>query len=387
MYSYSSLSRLLLLSLSLLFATVARTEPASGDFNCAQHNPYASQRNGKGCLRNLQLNPSLYDKCRADNSTATCYIFLQEPPFINLAKIHLWNSSQTAASQLQKPFKCGKFEDQFLNVGGIGGIAFEAHKLTSSRDDWCMWGGHSDDCGFNQLVDYTQIMADKGYRFAVTGFLLELPRRQCFHHPSASLTDSSVMVVGQKDSGNGVVQNPFDQLIRPFDWGAWGIFGGVLILFIIVCFAIAVRFHWFRGRSLITAFFIFAGERDEAMAHEANVNHHTRDDAMAFATKYGLAMTLFRIALLALIGIFALFYEVAVVNFLFQQQNQSLSKPVKRLPIPALEKFAVLKGSALENVWNATGKLLRYVTPLDSSGVVIVAILRVCNTNQHVLTR
>lgn len=369
MHHHPFQSTLPFLALSLLLITLAHCKPASGNFDCTQHNPRASQNNGKGCLRNLNINRHLYEQCRSKDSNVTCYIFLQEPPFINLDRVQLWNSSD-AATQLQKPFECGDFEDQFLHVGGIGGIAFETHKLTSSRNDLCMWGGHSDDCGFNQLVDYTHLMADEGYRFAVTGLLLELPSRQCFHHPSAALTDSAVIIVGQKDASNGVVQGPFEQLIRPFDWGAWGIFGGVLILFIIVCFTIAVRFHWFRGRSLITAFFIFAGERDEAMAHEANVNHHNNDDAMAFATKYGLAMTLFRMALLALIAIFALFYEVAVVNFLFQQQNQSLSKPVKRLPLADLKHFSVLRGSALENVWNATGKLFHHAMSVTVGTIV-----------------
>lgn len=152
-----------------------------------------------------------------------------------------------------------------------------------------------------------------------------------------------------------------------------------------VSIAIAVRFHVVRGRSLVTAFFIFAGEREQAMAHEFDIaerahGHHALKtqgllgwslhrgkklerideyrDSVAFATKYGLSMTLFRIALLAFIAVFALFYEVAVVNFLFQQNSLRIEKGVRNLSTRELNNFAVLKNSALENVWNATGKHL-----------------------------
>lgn len=81
-------------------------------------------------------------------------------------------------------------------------------------------------------------------------------------------------------------------------------------------------------------------------------------NSVSFATKYGLSMTLFRIALLAFLAVFALFYEVAVVNFLFQQNSLQIEKAVRNLSTKDLANFTVLKNSALENVWNATGKHL-----------------------------
>lgn len=77
--------------------------------------------------------------------------------------------------------------------------------------------------------------------------------------------------------------------------------------------------------------------------------------SLSFSAKYGLSMTLFRLSLLAFVAVFALFYEVAVVNFLFQQQKLELSKSVKSLSNSELSQYSVLKNSALENVWNATG--------------------------------
>lgn len=66
-------------------------------------------------------------------------------------------------------------------------------------------------------------------------------------------------------------------------------------------------------------------------------------------------MKLYRIAIVAILGIFVLFYEVAVVNVLFQQQKSMLEKSVQTLTDAELKDYAVLKDSALENVWQETG--------------------------------
>lgn len=74
-------------------------------------------------------------------------------------------------------------------------------------------------------------------------------------------------------------------------------------------------------------------------------------------SKYGLALTLFSASVVALGAIFALFYEVAVVNFLFQQRPMSLDKSVRSLSSNDLKEYAVVQDSALEVVWDQTGAL------------------------------
>ncbi|KAI0563596.1 hypothetical protein FGB62_37g210 [Gracilaria domingensis] len=319
--------------------------PASGSFNCTNHNRSASQNNGTGCLAYFRSNPSLYERCR-DSSNLTCYIFLQEPPFIIFEKKY-FNASDDAFI-LQKPFKCDQFEQ-----GKVGGIAFELHNLTSSRDDWCMWGGHAEHCTFNQLVDFTDIWADEGYRFAITGLLLDLPQRQCRHHPSAPVVDSEMIIIGKTDPNFRSSRGPFDQLIRPFETGAWALFIGLVLFAFAMSLVMALRFHWSAKRSLVSACFIFAGNWEEIMDDEdgSQAGSIDSDIRVNIAKKYALASLLFRIALVALVAIFALFYEVAVVDVLFQAQSQSLSKPVTELTREQLKEFAVLDNSALEDVW------------------------------------
>ncbi|PXF44977.1 hypothetical protein BWQ96_05277 [Gracilariopsis chorda] len=130
---------------------------------CADHelSPYEGIEQG---LRNLELNPDLYDSCRPHDSNITCNNFLQQPPLIAFKRMYMRNNSDEAFV-LQKLLKCGPLSDQFLEFGSGRELASEIDELTASDDDWCMWYGHSDCWTFNQLVDYTQIMAEKNIAF------------------------------------------------------------------------------------------------------------------------------------------------------------------------------------------------------------------------------
>lgn len=379
---------LTLLALLIPHASQAIT-PVSGEYDCAAHNAtanLAALEQGGDCLPYLRQNPQAYDVCK----TTVCYIFIREEPFI-IFDTDVF-TADPSSYPLQRPFRCGSPTDLHPSLRGI---TFEVHKLTSSRDLYCMWSGHATQCEFNALVDFTEVMAAEGYQFALSGALLETPQRQCHHNPSAPLIDDPMIIIGHNPGDKSIAKSPIDSLTRPFQLGAWAIFGIIILTFAIVAFAIAVRFHVFRGRSLITAFFIFTGERDEALAYENHVrelkstsarSHKSFDSAPvsfassnfsdvpprpiahspssqendSFATKYGLSMTLFRIALVSFFAIFALFYEVAVVNFLFQQRNVELSKTVRSLSPEELQSYSILKNSALEHTWNAT------VNPLGS---------------------
>lgn len=240
-------------------------------------------------------------------------------------------------------------------MGGIEGIAFELHANTSSANDLCMWGGASEYCSFNQLVDYTDIMARCGYRFAITGLLLEMPQRQCRHEPSAAIVDNSVVIIGQVKE-DGISQNPFVHLSRPLSWAAWIVVGFIIFVLLAVCLSIAVRLHYYPRRSLVTAFFIFTGQNDLALQYEMQTGNY---DARAtlLAMKYSISMTLFRYAVIGFCAIFMMFYQAAIVNFLFfQDQQEWHMRRLTSLTRDELRKYSVLNDSALEQVWKTTGK-------------------------------
>ena len=338
------------------YATVVDTQDHDY-FNCSTYNPILPTR-GRGCLHRLTTHKEDYNECNDPKSNKTCYIFLQQPPFITIDP-NLFDSSDYAANELQKPFPCGKYANIFKEKGTkLQGIAFVLHSLTISSDDLCMWGGHPDDCLFNELVDYIDVKGRQNqgaYRFGITGLLLEIPIRQCRHYSSSAFLDNSMIIIGRRNDSS-MVHGPLQQLIRPFHWGSWAILIFFLIIFLLVCISIACRFHIVRRRSLVTGFLLLADAGPEAIAYERQI--HGREGATrarSFATKYGLSMSFYRFAIMAYVGIFVLFYEVAVVNFLFQQQTQSLARSVKSLTVNELKEYSVLKDSALELVWNTTG--------------------------------
>lgn len=74
--------------------------------------------------------------------------------------------------------------------------------------------------------------------------------------------------------------------------------------------------------------------------------------------KYVVAAALIRKAFKVFLAIFLLFYGAAVVNFLFQGEQREISKNLRFFSTSELEKYAILKDSALEDVFNAIGMLL-----------------------------
>lgn len=132
-----------------------------------------------GCLPLLvrNINHPDYAHCK----TQTCFLFLDEPPFIVLPPL-------TNRDNIYKPFPCS--QPQTLHRG-LGGIAFEVHALTSSARSSCIFAGEKSQCSFNQLHDFAVWYERYGFRFAVSGAWLDTPERRCHLTPSAPLVDSA----------------------------------------------------------------------------------------------------------------------------------------------------------------------------------------------------
>lgn len=384
-----------LLLACLLLASDTAATPHPSDFNCTAHRrrfTLLSPPPGADCLRLLRYplpsDPDRFAPCR----TETCYLFVQEPPFTIMPPEALAPSPPPdLLPTFQRPFRCGRPQELHPLLRGI---VFKLHALTSSKDSLCIWAGPSQSCTFNGLIDFIRVMGDHdpSYKFAITGLLLETQLRHCFHYPSAPFTDNKVVIVGRSDEQFSTKSGPFSQLVHPFQWSTWGIFGAFAFVFMCVCFYIAVRFHVFPGRSFISAFYILAGDRQQAISSDGWIDVDANATAVADVTatstatatttalpalprqllahaharrygrrrskamgKYGLALTLFNASLVAFVAVFALFYEIAVVNFLFQQRTMEIDKEVASLSVDELRRFTVLKDSALEQVWTAAG--------------------------------
>lgn len=91
------------------------------------------------------------------------------------------------------------------------------------------------------------------------------------------------------------------------------------------------------------------------------------DTVVAYRSKYYQpAVRLWQAALSIFLVVLLLFYEVAVVNFLFiEQSNSEESVRVTKLGPPQLKEFALLKNSAIERVWAETGAYMSSASSLS----------------------
>eukprot|EP00178_Gracilaria_changii_P002490 TRINITY_DN136_c0_g1_i17.p2 TRINITY_DN136_c0_g1~~TRINITY_DN136_c0_g1_i17.p2 ORF type:complete len:502 (-),score=59.79 TRINITY_DN136_c0_g1_i17:2825-4330(-) len=380
----------------LLLPTLADIIEDFQALNCSSYDPEKRLQeagDGGNCLSALRdpLYRKEFDKCRQN----VCFLMIHEPPFVsyNEAFFH----AEENLKPMQIPFLCKNPKERHRSFGGS---AFNVLQQTSAADEYCAWVGPLHSCTWNALVDFVAVIGDKeGYQFAVVGPMLETPMRKCYHFASSSWWDGKMVVLGRNVRENIASVHPIWQLVSPFQQETWIVVGSVIALFVIVCLTIVYRFHVFRGKSLITAvtaYFVFMGERAEALATggvvrkqglargiskskesssdletgvswrstpsdddvspEINENESEMEEESiqeeAFLTKFSLATSLFRISLIAFVAMFSLFYEVAVVNFLFQQQSLQITKDIQHLTQDELSRYAVVQDTAVEAIWN-----------------------------------
>ncbi|KAI0560691.1 hypothetical protein FGB62_104g038 [Gracilaria domingensis] len=207
-----------------------------------------------------------------------------------------------------------------------------------------MWGGHTNKCSFNQLVHFIEIMAEEGYRFAITNGLVDLPHRRCRNDASAPLRSDETVIFGSVPASTSSFEQVL-QLLRPFHMGSWLLLALGLAVLIIIRLAIGAKYHWFREARTRPALMMSANSGEDSGFVE-QLNDSERADLR-------FAMTLFRTSTVAMCAIVALFYEVAVVNFLFQRRNSTVS--IEDISKNEHAKFAVPSATALENVWENEG--------------------------------
>lgn len=280
------------------------------------------------CLPRLRTHRASYDVCRSQ----TCFLFIREAPFTILPP-----AFTASAPHLQAPFPCGR--PRALH-SAMRGAAFAVHNRTASAASPCIWAGAHPRCTFNALVDFIDVMADHGYRFAVTGLLLQMPDRECRLRPGAPLVDDAVTIVGRRGEGRAeTAAAAFRQLTAPFDAGTWAVFAAVLAVLVACAVLIARDEPGFSKRPLGAVLSVLFGPQD----------------GHAQSAKYARTRLLFRLAFAGYFLVFLMLYEAAVTNFLFRQHNHVISKNVRALSSDELRDYSVIRNSALERVWNIIG--------------------------------
>lgn len=244
-------------------------------------------------------------------------------------------------------FDCRSVEDG----RGIEGVSLTLlRNITSESELLCAWAGSRSDCTENGLVAFIAEQAEDGYAFAFGGYSIETAERREVHVPSAPYLDGDLVLVGRRTLGRKSVWN---RLWQPFRTGAWVI----VAVFLVVFFFISI---------LVAQFFRMATPEDDFIAATlAVVTHrlraHTSDSHGATTPAQRnernrlIAVTsLMRISMVWVFLIVAVLYESAVVNFLFSQSSPELPQNVRVLDVDRLERYAVSRETAIEDIWNQT---------------------------------
>lgn len=292
------------------------------------------------CLSRLSTNEAEFGRCREQ----PCFIFISEPPYVRLDK------SMVNASQSEL-FPCGEPRSRYRYLRGS---AFDVMQRTDvGNRSLCVWGGPN--CQFNQLVDFVDVAATKypGYQFGVTGLLLENSQRlRANITQSISLLQEELAFFGP---ARGIRDPfPFYQLVRPFRVQAW-------LLWIGACATVCLSF-WVTacvfGPAPMTPCALFTFLMDSKAGVAAGVgnigNPEARERLIAESlSRFHVARLMLRISVSAMCVIFLLFYEIAVVNFLFIENNKAFVRNIRGLSLKSLRQFSVEENAATEDVWNA----------------------------------
>lgn len=251
--------------------------------------------------------------------------------------------------QHQKLFRCQVPSTYFPRLSGI---AFELHKELTGPDHWCVWAGTAEECTFNNMVDFVEMQAEQTkHQFAIMGILLETPKRVSGNlHASSHFMETRMIVLGRLADED--VAGTLDQLTKPFTKGTWLLIGSIFLVYIL-----CVVFHLlaFRPRplSLGNMFLHFMGDHVEDA--ESPDGMPVRNEA---DTLYISSLWFLKTMMVCCLFVVVTFYELAVVNYLFAQKAKKLGKSVSNLSDSERKEYAVLKASALEDIWMQSSKLM-----------------------------
>lgn len=347
---------------------------------------------GTKCMGRFVMRPQDFKKCE----TTTCWLFLQEPPYIVLDE-----RMKTAGIDAEIPFPCASPPSSFSRLHGA---AFEIMQLTPAKNATCAFAGP--ECSFNKLVEFIEATskANPRIKLAMTGLLLETEGRLSIYVvPSISLMQEEMVVIGLRAGAVRQEWWPLKKMVDPFQDAAWGVFAGVIMLLAVYCLLFAGLFGP-RPASIHNLFYFYLGDFNEAdiatniaPPNPADANEQTSTQAAttggvsgllgklrSYATgssrqdppstpdnseaamhdayvkrvsnklaAYRVCIRLLAMSMGAVVVIFLIFYEMAVVNALFVEQTVPFEKSLKNLSEDELRHFSVQKDAATESVFRS----------------------------------
>lgn len=230
------------------------------------------------------------------------------------------------------PIPC---RDRRILAPQLKGIMLDILDILPLIDSMCMYGG--DECRFEDMMSFMR--AASGYQFIFASSVWQLPQRMS-ENTTASVTVRGVkpVLVGLKEA-DGAVNRAIGVILRPFQLGTWLLILGVLLLAVGTYGALAWYFANPRSTMNVCR---------HLMLDFSQSNHDERE---LMLNKVSVRSLLF--AVTAAWVILILFYEIAVVNFVFFQKPASLNEALRDLSPTGLRKYLVTKGDATELLFRA----------------------------------
>lgn len=293
------------------------------------------------CLPQFHENEEDYVDCKR----RICYLFIHQPPFIQTSQ----NFTKANHIAFQKPFDCRNHAEVDHDLMGLSFDIFRSLK----PGHLCIWAGHESKCRFNALVDFVDLQAIHGYQFAVGNLLVELPRRACRLRYGHGIFSEKIVILGRVDASAGfTASSAFGQLLAPFQWKTWCLFGGGIVILATFAMLHVMIIYPRRVVSIRRAFLLLIGADGIAAGDIELPPPQWNPNRLNIRV---ISRFLY-ISVLSLFGIFLVFYEIGVVNFLFQTRNSELGKRITDLSRQELANYCAISNSGSEAVWGSYRK-------------------------------
>ncbi len=259
------------------------------------------------------------------------------------------------AQNNQALFRC---RDRVEVFPGLLGSSFRILDNLPLENAICVFGGTQ--CTFNNMVDFVAEHSTviEGYQFAVIGLLFIYPDRISQRTiPTVSIMEGRTVILGPRDP-HPRTRDVLRTVFQPFRLDVWVMLGAVLVFFFLLsvlkfCFSTQKK-----KRSFYNYLSSMCGEvQSDTITSPENASEQTADERKwtqelqeEFKHMSKVSGTALGLAFAALLTVIILFYEIAIVNYVFIRGEKQLEKDVQNLTPRELSKYMVMANTAHEKV-------------------------------------
>ncbi len=242
-------------------------------------------------------------------------------------------------------FPCRDRKSEFP---GLEGVSFDLMDNLPLDDALCIYGGPN--CTFTGMLEFVRRQRD--HQFVAGGLLFSIPERLTENtRPSAPISEDRIIVIGRRDSKSSIVQ-AYTTILRPFQLATWMMLLGILMFFVF-------------ARVLIAAYFSDPRTPRNIARHVFDEHDLHSNETQRLLNKGAVASLMISVA--AFFAIVILFYEIAVVNFVFSKKKHALQKSLSSLTEEEMKQYVIPKAEATENIWRkyvkAENKYVNHTPP------------------------